>query len=329
MATDAEVTSAISAQFVAGKNKIINGDFSIWQRGTSFAGLTADTYTADRFVYLASGATATVTRQTFTPGTAPVAGYESSFFYRTEATVANDNWGAEQRIEDVRTFAGQTVTLSFWAKTNTPLSIFGRIDQKFGSGGSSTVIQSGPAATSTTSWARYSTTFTLDSIAGKTIGTGSSLAVSIKINTNATGTLDIWGVQLEAGSTASAFQTATGTKQGELAACQRYYFRAGISDAGTTSALTNFAFMQGTTTAVGLMALPVEMRSSPTSMDSSNIAFRNSSGTSVAISSVTLSVASTTSVMIYGTVTTQTASTPGFIAKNSNAAGYLGFSAEL
>jgi hypothetical protein len=64
-------------------------------------------------------------------------------------------------------------------------------------------------------------------------------------------------------------------------------------------------------------------------MDSSNIGFRNTSGATVAMSSVTLSVVSPTSVMIFGTVTTQTASTPGFIAKDNNAAGYLGFNAEL
>ena len=93
------------APFVAGKNKIINGDFGVWQRGTSGFGLGA-AFNADRWAFYrdGSGATEAITQQTFTPGTAPVSGYEGQYFWRYAATVAGT--GATERslytkIEDI------------------------------------------------------------------------------------------------------------------------------------------------------------------------------------------------------------------------------------
>jgi hypothetical protein len=228
------VTSAIQTQlnqkseYVAGKNKIINGDFGIWQRGTSFSSATGLGYTADRWFLSWSGTTTiAVSRQTFTPGTAPVAGYESSHFARIARTAGSADDYFLQRIEDCRTFAGQTITVSFWAKANAATTI----SQVYaapnaGSGGSGAPSGGGSFSgiAVTTSWARYSTTFTLNSLTGTTIGTGSYVEIVFKLG-SAMGnvTLDLWGVQCEAGSVATPFQTATGTIQGELAACQRYF----------------------------------------------------------------------------------------------------------
>lgn len=127
-----------------------------------------------------------------------------------------------QRIEDVRTYAGQTVTISFWAKAASALSLTPYLEQNFGSGGSASVYTSGTAASVTTSWQRFTATVSVASISGKTIGTSSFLNFYFLTSTLSTN-IDIWGVQIEAGSVATAFQTATGTLQGELAACQRYY----------------------------------------------------------------------------------------------------------
>ncbi len=219
-----------SAQYAAGKNKIINGDFGVWQRGTSFTASSSDLYTSDRWVLLDyTGGSTVCSRQTFTAGTAPVSGYEGSFYAQLvrSGSPTSGNTSFAQRIENVRTFAGQTVTVSFWAKASASLSFFSEVDQNFGSGGSSTVFGSATTFTATTSWQRFTYTTNVASISGKTIGTNSYLYLNFNVGFAAGAfTLQIWGVQLEAGSVATAFQTATGTLQGELAACQRYYYRA-------------------------------------------------------------------------------------------------------
>jgi hypothetical protein len=279
--TNGTLNLAAGAPWAAGKNKIINGDFNVWQRGTSFTPaassvvFTSDRWFADRN---GTGSTLTISRETFTPGTAPVAGYESTFFMRYNQSVAGSGGSYSvlaQRIEDVRTFAGQTVTFSFWAKaaaaTTLPtIEIF----QDFGSGGSAGVQTSFATSVSVgTSWTRYTYTGTIPSISGKTIGTNSNCRFTIYLPLNTTYTLDFWGCQLEAGSVATAFQTATGTIQGELAACQRYYIRL---DNQTANSFTGFGRAYNTTFVESFVSLPVPMRIYPTSMDSSNLAINNS-----------------------------------------------------
>lgn len=233
-----------AAPYAAGKNKIINGDFGVWQRGTSFSNPANGTYCADRFktIHDGTGATRTVSQQSFTLGAAPVSGYESQYFMRYAVTAAgtgNTYQGMQQFIEDVRTFAGQTVTMSFWAKADASRTISVDATQYFGSGGSGNVQTLFTSQNLTTSWARYSATITVPSISGKTIGTGSALIFGYYAPANTACTIDIWGVQLEAGSTATAFQTATGTIQGELAACQRYYYKTyNQADAPATATTT-------------------------------------------------------------------------------------------
>ena len=104
------------------RNRIINGNFDFWQRGASFTG---SEYGADRWFSARVGTTHTATRQAFTLGQTAVPG-EPTYFCRT---VVSSVAGAGnvailvQRIEDVRTFAGQQVTLSFWAKADATKNI--------------------------------------------------------------------------------------------------------------------------------------------------------------------------------------------------------------
>ena len=330
--------------YAAGKNKIINGNFSINQRNFTSA-TTTGTFLFDRWLTTLGGdGTNTVTPQTFTPGTAPVAGYESINFLRwvtSGQTTSASNSLLVQRIEDVRTFAGQTVTVSFWAKaaTGTP-SIAVELQQSFGTGGSATVFGIGSAKTAiTTSWARYSVTASVPSISGKTIGTDNRLGLNLWFSGGSdfnartaslglqSNTFDVWGVQVEAGSVATAFQTATGTIQGELAACQRYYFRS-ISTA-TNALLSSYGINNSTTLAFIPVQLPTSMRTKPASVDYANIELSDFIG-EFAISALVIDAGSTPNIgLVQVTSTGLTQFRPNAIRNDANAAGYIAFSAEL
>jgi hypothetical protein len=210
----------------AGKNKMINGDFGVWQRGTSIS-VTAGSniFTADRYQAYVNGGTATASQQTFTPGAAPVAGYEGTYFHRLANAAGGTYWELQQKIEDVRTFAGQTVTFSFWAKASSAHLARTYINQYFGVSGSANNGSGSADVALTTSWQRYTLTVTLGSMAGKTIGAGSYINIFLFHVSGAIGSvsIDTWGWQLEPGSVATPFQTASGSIAGELALCQRYF----------------------------------------------------------------------------------------------------------
>jgi hypothetical protein len=329
LVADSSTSTGLSyqANWAAGKNKIINGNFGVWQRGTSFSTTSSLAYTADRWWTNAFSGTATVSQQTFTAGTAPVAGYEGQYFLRFASTNTFTQLG--QKIEDVRTYAGQTVTMSFWAKAASSLTLTPYLEQNFGSGGSASTYTSGTGASVTTSWQRFTATVSLGSISGKTIGTSSFLNFYFLTPTLSTN-IDVWGVQVEAGSVATAFQTATGTIQGELAACQRYYTRESVT--------TTYAYFRSsgnatnTTQARIIVPLPVQMRTKPAAMDT---------GGSLAVSDG-VNLYTTGSFVLSANSTTQNAQveyTHGSavftqfryesLQDNNNGATYLGFSAEL
>jgi hypothetical protein len=268
-----------SIDLSAGKNKIINGDFGIWQRGTSLTYTSSGlNYLADRFFSWTIGTlNITISQQTFAPGTAPVAGYEGQFFFRNAvASLSGQSIQAVgQRIEDVRTFAGQTATFSFWAKADSNRTYTTRFIQNFGSGGSGEVQTSGASHSVTTSWQRFTVTVSIPSISGKTIGTNSYFQPLLDGPANTANTLDTWGWQLEAGSVATAFQTATGTLQGELAACQRYYQKSfdqsvtPANGANTTTLISNnganYVYTSGATgNEAASIFYKVIMRTTPT-----------------------------------------------------------------
>jgi hypothetical protein len=104
------------------KNKVINGAFDYWQRGTSFVSPTNTSYLADRWAYGKSGTfTHTVTRSTDVPTTA-VGTYSVLMTVTTaQASLTGiDSAGIQQRIEGnvLRSFKNKKMALSFWVKSS-------------------------------------------------------------------------------------------------------------------------------------------------------------------------------------------------------------------
>ena len=260
LAADGSATanvSAINGGPLAGmRNAIINGNFDIWQRGTSFTG---SEYGADRWLSFRSGTTHTATRQAFTLGQTDVPG-EPTYFIRTVVSSVAGAANAsllQQRIEDVRSFAGQQVTASFWAKADASKPIAIEFAQSFGTGGSpSAGVESigVTKVTLSTSWQKVTVTANIPSINGKTLGSDNNSRLGLLIYFDAgsnfnsrtdtlgqqSGTFEIAQVQVEPGPVATPFERRPiGT---ELALCQRN-FEIGRNDlcvgGGTQGTLTD------------------------------------------------------------------------------------------
>lgn len=320
----------------AGKNKIINGDFNVWQRGTSFSSPAAGSYTSDRWRISYGTAVPTtyvVSQQTFTPGSEPVSGYNSPYFWRGVLTTVGTTTeiSLQQRIENVHTFANTTVTFSFYAKSDSNRTQTVNFQQNFGSGGSATVGLTAQTINTTSSWQRFSLQFSIPSTSGKTIGANSYLQATISQNLTNGNTLDIWGIQVEYGSYATPFQTASGgSLQGELAMCQRYYYRF-ASEGKLYASFSIGGYFESTTKYIGRHQHPVAMRTNPTTLDYANLSIIDTSGTFYAVSAAAIDTNTNTSLgmMCNFTVSGATTSRYGSVLINANTGAYLGVGAEL
>ncbi len=277
------------------ENRIINGAFDFWQRGTSF---TASAYGADRWNNNTSGGTVTMSRQSFTVGDTLGTNNPTYFLRQTVSgqTLSSSTAIVQQRIEGVRNYAGQTITILGWARRSSGSGNMAvEIIQDFGTGGSpsSAVLLAPQTVTLTTSFAPFALTFTVTSITGKTLGTNGNdfLAVNFwtsagsdfNARTNSLGLqtigVDLWGVHIKVGThTTAATDLYKQPELGpELARCQRYYQLI----ASTAGVLAGRA--SGTTGAIYGVPLTVPMRGNPSANNPTMIfygatAFGTSSG---------------------------------------------------
>ncbi len=253
-----------------GRNLIINGGFDVWQRGTSFA-VSTPFYTADRWCCWRGGYAvgATVSRSSDVPSSV----FAYSFkLQRDSGNTAVTDIQMNQGIESasMRHVAGGTVTVSFWAKAgahfsaaSSTLNVVVRtgtgVDQStasYGSWAGAAALSS--TVTLSTSWTRYTLTFTL----GSTVSEALLQFYCVPVGTaGADDSVYITGIQLEAGAYASAYERrAIGQ---ELALCQRYYQQLGGRAAGVGE--INVIGYNGTGASImASFVLPVEMRAAPT-----------------------------------------------------------------
>ena len=231
-----------SAEDVNSENRIINGDFGVWQRGTSF---TTATYGVDRWVNGFLGGTVTQSRESFTLGN--IYGVtQPTFFLRQSVsgqTLATHYASTVQPIESVRTYAGQTITVIGWARRSSGTgNMTVEMAQAFGSGGSPSADVTGIGATTVTltgSWAPFAAVMNVPSVAGKTLGTNGNDALYCALWTSAgsnfnsrsnslglqTIGVDFWGIHIRVGTWTAADAALYRPRDPgtELALCQRYY----------------------------------------------------------------------------------------------------------
>jgi hypothetical protein len=323
-------------------NPVLNSAFQVWQRGTSIASGAAQPYTADRWQVGRAGAVAgtTVSRQA-TGDTTNLPNIQ--YCARVQRDSGNTSTAATFFMQSFETFnaipyAGKTIALSFYARAGANYSaasssLVARIDTGTGTDqnvfsgytGSATPISQG--VTLTTTWQRFTVTGTIASTATE---------LGLLFQFNPTGTAgandyyEVTGVQIDIGSVALPFRTYAATIQGELAACQRYYYRT-TSIGSSTDNILPLGMGISTTEVQTMGNFPVRMRTFPTAVEWAGL--RTYDGTTfVTVTAITLgtstldgfllSLAGASGMVQYRP--TQTRST-----SSSPANSYVGFSAEL
>jgi hypothetical protein len=332
-------------------NPIINGGMDNWQRGTSFslAASTGTTYVADRWA-TGTGANqaCTISRQA-TGDTTNLPNIQYALrFQRNSGQTGTGGMSISTSLETVNTipFAGRTITMSFYARKGANYSpgtfsaylITGTgTDQNRQSGGYTGDNTSITAAISlTTTWQRFVVTGTIPATATEM---APYLFFDWSGTAGAADYFDITGFQIDLGtytaSTAPAFRRSQGAIQGELAACQRYYYRSKAPSAysqigvgPTPPATTSIIYMNITT--------PVPMRGSVQSVDwGGNMGISDGVNVNTGISSIVPSggnggnFGSFATVAITMTSGVLTLYRPYYITDNGAGTTFLGISMEL
>ena len=347
----ANLGGSADAGGLTGANALINGQFAVAQRGTSFtSGSNDDTdYTLDRWKLFSDGNDVVdVTQETTTVPT------NRQYAIALDVETANKKFGIAQIIEQKNcvNLIGETVTLSFQAKVSSTtnldnikaaiISWDGTADEPtddmisaWGVEGTDPTLatnftyENTPANLNlTTSYATYSVTASVDTASAKNI----IVFIWSDVTTTSAGEfLYLSDVKLEAGDTATPFEHRS--YGDELARCQRYLHRIGGSTYTRTAAGFSYAASSHNTP----IPVPVAMRAIP-SLTTSNLTgsstfvVYHSGGSLSAVSAIVIETAGShpNSVLsINSTASGVTAGNVGILVTNNNSDAFLQFDAEL
>ena len=338
LVADSSATTGLRwAPTPSASNPVLNSAFQVWQRGTSIAGTSGTIYTADRWSTNASNAF-TISRQT-TGDTTNLPNIQyCARFQRNNASTNTTSYSFVQSMETINSipYAGKTVTMSFYARKGANYSGTSSVltsyllsgtgtDQNYQNGYTGTFFAIGAnQSTLTTTWQRFTYTGTVPA-------TATELTFYFEYTGVGTaGAADYWevtGTQIDIGSVALPFRTYAATIQGELAACQRYFYQIGGTSLSGGDAGNGHYY--NTTNAYILTTFPVTMRTAPT-CSFANIANWSvySAGSGRACTAFGASSNSPYNAVSAFTTAATTAGNGGWLEQtNANAA--LTFSAEL
>lgn len=303
--SDVTALTALTSGTPFRKNAILNGDFQVWQTGTSFAAMGGTQYIADNWQYSKSGAMVhTGSRSTDVP-TIAQAGRKIPYSLLIDCTTvdaalaAGDYAAVTTYIEGYNFvhIAGVGLCHQFWHKhTKTGTYCVGYAN----SIGDRSFVREYTQAVADT-WEFATVLVDASPTAGTwdyTNGLGLSVTFTLAAGTNFQTTAGAWqtgnlfatanqvnacddvannfmlaGVQLEKGSVATEFDVRT--YQETLAACQRYLYR--IDKPSNASGVLE-PYCSGqvwTSNFQGHLQFPVQMRSAPTFTSSSAASFQS------------------------------------------------------
>lgn len=203
---------------LSNRNLIINGAMQVAQRGdfSSAATFTSGQYWLDRWIFDTNNANSLVSQV----GVDVTELSSKTKAARVEAgTTGSSYLGIRQKLEFPENYAGKTYTFSAYVRSN---NVNARLTGFFI--GPNQVIAS-DAHTGDGSWQRLSVTFTFSTTAASAAYFDVFIASTGigAVSTSAGDYMEITGVQLEVGDTATPFEHRS--YGGELARCKRFYYK--------------------------------------------------------------------------------------------------------